>query len=117
MINNPGTRSARCDPCANQSTPMRSNPRETMDALIYIANGLYLLSYGVRDILYLRLLTVTAATCLTVYFGSRAQPLMEVVYWNLLFVLLNTIQIGRILHARRRLNTGPVPEVTTGAAA
>lgn len=88
-----------------------------MDALIYIANSLYLLSYGVRDILYLRLLTVTAATCLAVYFGSRPQPLLEVVYWNLLFILLNTLQIGRILHARRRSHTEPIPPLSTGPAA
>jgi hypothetical protein len=31
-----------------------------MDALIYVANSLNLLSYFVRDILYLRALTVTA---------------------------------------------------------
>ena len=88
-----------------------------MDSLIYIANGLYLLSYGVRDILYLRILTVTAATCLTVYFGSRPQPLMEVVYWNLLFVLLNTVQISRILRARRRAHVELVPPMATGTAA
>lgn len=87
-----------------------------MDVLIYIANGLYLLSYGVRDILYLRLLTVTAASCLAVYFATRPQPLMEVVYWNVLFILLNTMQIGHILHARRRSRTEPIPSLTTGAA-
>lgn len=71
-----------------------------MDTLIYIANAIYLVSYLVRDILHLRLLTIAAATCLALYFGSRAEPLMEVVWWNLLFLVLNACQIGYILWER-----------------
>jgi len=71
-----------------------------MDALIYVANLLYLASYLVRDILQLRVLTITAATCLALYFASRPEPLMEVVYWNLLFLALNVLQVARILWAR-----------------
>lgn len=79
-----------------------------MDTLIYIANGIYLASYLVRDILHLRLLTIVAATCLAVYFGSRPEPLMEVVWWNLLFLALNACQIGYILWERygSRTRTG-----------
>ena len=73
-----------------------------MEALIYIANVLYVFSYLVKDILYLRLLTITAACCLVVYFCLLPDPLMTVVYWNLFFVALNTFQIGRILHKRDR---------------
>ena len=73
-----------------------------MEALIFAANGLYLLSYLVRDILYLRLLTVVAACCLVTYFYSQAEPLMTVVYWNLFFVALNVLQLTRILWERYR---------------
>ena len=73
-----------------------------MDLLIYLANGLNLLSYCVRDILHLRALTVTSVMCLALYFGSRPEPLMEVVYWNLFFLGMNAVQIGRILRKRRR---------------
>lgn len=73
-----------------------------MDAMIYIANGLNLMSYFVRDILHLRALTIVAVACLAVYFVSRPQPLMEVVYWNLFFLLLNALQIIRLLLLRRR---------------
>ncbi len=73
-----------------------------MDALLYLANGLNLLSYFMRDILYLRIFTVSSLTCLALYFASRTEPLMEVVYWNLFFLLLNGFQIGRILLERRR---------------
>lgn len=67
-----------------------------MDTLIYVANSLYLASYLVRDILYLRVLTILAIICLMLYFGSRPDPLMEVVYWNLLFLALNMGQIAWI---------------------
>ncbi len=73
-----------------------------MEALIYAANGLYLLSYLVRDILRLRLLTIVAACCLVTYFYSQAEPLMTVVYWNLFFVTLNVLQLTRILWERYR---------------
>ena len=83
-----------------------------MDILIYVANGLYLASYLVRDMLHLRLLTVTAVVCLALYFASRPEPLMEVVYWNLLFLGLNLLQIGRILWLRR-----PDPGLAEAASA
>ena len=79
-----------------------------MDALIYVANILYLLSYTVRDILYLRLLTVVAACCLVGYFYNQAEPLMTVVYWNVFFVAMNVLQLTRIVWDRSH---------TSGAAA
>ena len=71
-----------------------------MDALIYVANVIYLLSYLVRDILYLRLLTIVAACCLVTYFYNQAEPLMTVVHWNLFFVALNALQLFRIFRER-----------------
>ena len=73
-----------------------------METLIYAANLLYLLSYLVRDILYLRLLTVVAACCLVTYFYNQAEPLMTVIYWNLFFVALNVLQLTWILWERYR---------------
>ena len=74
-----------------------------METLIYAANILYLLSYLVRDILYLRLLTVIAACCLVTYFYNQAEPLMTVIYWNLFFVTLNVLQLTRIIWERYRI--------------
>lgn len=73
-----------------------------MDALIYVANGLYLMAYTVRDILHLRLLSVTAALCLMGYFASRPEPMLEVVCWNGVFLVLNLVQIARLIAARLR---------------
>lgn len=72
-----------------------------MEYLINIANVLYLLSCFVRDMLWLRILTVIAASCLTVYFRFGPEPLMVVVYWNLFFIALNVYWVFRLLLERR----------------
>ena len=77
-----------------------------MEALVYFANILYLLSYMVRDILHLRMLTIVAACCLVTYFYNQAEPLMTVVCWNLFFVALNALQLYRIFRERFRTASG-----------
>ena len=72
-----------------------------MDYLINIANVLYLFSYLVRDILWLRILTVIAAFFLIPYFYLRPDPLIVAIYWNLLFLSLNIFWVGRLLLERR----------------
>lgn len=72
-----------------------------MEALIFVANGLYVLSYFMNDILRLRALTVTAAGCLATYFYTLPEPMWTIIGWNTFFILLNLFQIGRILLSRR----------------
>ena len=81
-----------------------------METLVYVANILYLLSYFVQDMLRLRVLTVFAATCLVGYFYFQPEPMMTVVCWNLFFIALNIIQLGRIV-ATRRNGSDPVTRV------
>jgi hypothetical protein len=71
------------------------------DLLIHAANVLYLLAFTVRDILWLRSLTVVAACCLVPYYLLLPEPLMMPVYWNLLFTALNLYWIWRLLLERR----------------
>ena len=71
-----------------------------MEFLIYLANGLYLVSYMVKDILKLRLLTISAACILVTYFSLQPEPVMTIICWNLFFVALNVMQIGFILKGR-----------------
>jgi hypothetical protein len=73
-----------------------------MDVLINAANILYVIAYFTMDMLRLRILTMTAAVCLAVYFYSQPVPLLNVVVWNLFFVVLNLIHITRIVMARYR---------------
>ena len=72
-----------------------------MEYFINIANILYLFSYLVRDILWLRILTVVAASCLIPYFYFRPEPLLTALYWNLGFTALNLYWIVRLILERR----------------
>ncbi len=71
------------------------------ELLIHAANVLYLFAFMVRDILWLRILTVVAASCLIPYFYFQPVPLMTAIYWNLAFTALNTFWIVRLLLERR----------------
>ena len=72
-----------------------------MEALIHSANLIYLVSYVMRDILWLRVFTVIAAACLILYFYFLPNPLLTPVYWNILFITLNFFWIARLLLERR----------------
>ena len=72
-----------------------------MEGLLYGANILYLISYAVRDILWLRILTVVAASILIAYFWLLPEPLYTVVYWNLLFTGINIYWVTRLMLERR----------------
>jgi Cyclic nucleotide-binding domain len=72
-----------------------------IDFLIHAANALYLFAFMVRDILWLRILSVIAAACLFPYFYFRPEPLMVSIYWNIVFTTLNIYWICRLLLERR----------------
>lgn len=72
-----------------------------LEILINTANVLYLFSYMVRDILWLRTLTVIAALCLMPYFYFQSVPLMTPIYWNIGFTILNIFWIVLLLLERR----------------
>jgi hypothetical protein len=71
------------------------------ELLIHVANVLYLFAFMVRDILWLRILTVVAASCLIPYFYFQPIPLMTAIYWNLAFTALNLFWIARLFLERR----------------
>ena len=78
-----------------------------IDLLIHAANVMYLFAFMVRDILWLRILTVVAASCLIPYFYFRPEPLMTPIYWNLVFTALNIYWICRLLLERRPVKLSP----------
>lgn len=72
-----------------------------MDYLIHTANVIYIFSYLVRDILWLRILIVVAICFVIPFYYFQPTPLMAPVYWNLLFAGINIVQIGILLVERR----------------
>ena len=77
-----------------------------MESLIFAANVMYLIAYFMTDILRLRMLTVTAAACLAIYFYNQPVPMLTVVGWNIVFVALNLFQIVRIVWSIDHSETG-----------
>jgi hypothetical protein len=71
-----------------------------VDLLFHVANVLYLIAYMVRDVLWLRVLTVAGAFCLMPFYYFRAEPLLAPLYWTLLFTALNLYWIVRLLMER-----------------
>src|SRR5580698_1223098 len=70
------------------------------DLLIHAANVLFLVAYMVRDILWLRILTVIATLCLIPYYFTRPEPMMVPIYWSLVFAVLNVYWIVRLFLER-----------------
>ncbi|MBX3423610.1 MAG: cyclic nucleotide-binding domain-containing protein [Pirellulaceae bacterium] len=68
-------------------------------SLLHFANVLYLLSYSVRDILWLRLLTIVAMLLLGGYYLATQQ--MAPVLWQSAFLAINLFHVGLLLHERR----------------
>ncbi len=78
-----------------------------MGSMVHVANLLYLASFMMRDILWLRVLTVIGASFLLPYYYFQAEPLLPAIYWNLAFIALNLYWIGRILLERRPVRLSP----------
>jgi hypothetical protein len=72
--------------------------------LFHLANALYLVSYAVRDILWLRVITVLAGITLIGSFFVAPSPPWPAIAWNLVFLVINIIRIHLLIRERR-----PVP--------
>lgn len=73
-----------------------------MDALVHVANLLFLGSYSVRDVLWLRLLAVVAFTMLLPFnYHVPNGPLWAPIGWNVLFLGINLAQAWRLVLERR----------------
>jgi CRP-like cAMP-binding protein len=70
------------------------------DLLIHLANVLFLFAYMVRDILWLRILTVVATIFLIPYYFAQPEPMMVPIYWSVVFAALNIYWIVRLLLER-----------------
>ena len=60
-----------------------------MNYFIHIANVIYLSSYAVRDLLWLRILTFCALCLGTTYFATRPDPLLAPVIWQAVSAAIN----------------------------
>ncbi len=69
--------------------------------LFFIANITYCIAYVVRDILWLRILTIIAALLTFPYFIVQVEVLYSALLWQSAFALINIINVAKLLHERR----------------
>jgi predicted signal transduction protein with EAL and GGDEF domain len=70
--------------------------------LIHLANLLLLGCYLVRDILLLRAAAVVASGCFIAYFLMLETPNLEAAAWNVVYVVVNAVQIALLVRERMR---------------
>jgi hypothetical protein len=78
-----------------------------MVVFIHIANAIYLCSYLVKDILWLRVLTVVAGLVLLGYYLWMPAPVWAAMAWNVIFSVINLWQIRLLLLERRPVRLRP----------
>jgi len=71
------------------------------DYLVHLSNVLLLISYSVRDILWLRWFAVAAAFIVMPYYLSQPTVLWPPVAWGGVFAVINLFQIALIYWERR----------------
>ena len=77
------------------------------DYLVHFSNILLLVSYSVRDILWLRWFAVAAAITNTPYFLLQETVLWPPIMWAAVFTAINLYQIARIYLERRPVVLAP----------
>ena len=71
------------------------------DFLVHASNILLLLSYSVREMLWLRWFAVAAAVIVIPYYLLQPTVLWPPIAWGLVFTVINLVQIARIYWERR----------------
>ena len=74
---------------------------QPVEYLVHFSNVLLLVSYSVRDILWLRWFAVGAAVANLPYYLAQTTVLWPPVIWGIVFLLINLYQIARIYLERR----------------
>lgn len=70
-------------------------------ALFYFANLLFCLAYMVRDMAWLRALTILAASSTLPYFYFQTTPLYSAIGWQTAFIVINAVNLAVLLLQRR----------------
>jgi len=73
-----------------------------VELCIHIANIFYLVSFLVRDIFWLRVLTCCGLVLGIVFFTCQSNPLYGPTVWHILFLMINALQIWRLVVERRK---------------
>jgi hypothetical protein len=90
--------------------------RDVVELCIHAANVFYLVSYLVRDMLWLRLLTCSGLALGILYFTFLSHPMYGPCVWQVVFLAINLWQIRQLVLERRRLKLSREEEAVGEAA-
>ena len=69
--------------------------------LFFVANIIFCAAYVVRDILWLRVMTIVACLCTFPYFLMRESPLYSAWFWQSAFIIINAVNLTFLIIERR----------------
>lgn len=72
-----------------------------MELWFHLANVIYVFSYLVTDILWLRVLAVTGGISYLTWTLTAATPSLSLIGWTLVYNTINVVQIARLWYERR----------------
>ena len=72
-----------------------------LDILASVANVVYLASYSVRDILWLRIFSIVGGALLLPYYYLQVNSLWTAIGWNLVFISINAFWIAKLFMERK----------------
>lgn len=78
-----------------------------MEIWFHLANVVYVFSYLVTDILWLRVLAVTGGFSYLTWTLTTPTPSLSLIGWTLVYNTINVVQIARLWHERRPLRLDP----------
>lgn len=87
-----------------------------VELCIHIANVFYLTSFLVRDMLRLRALTCVGLVLGIAFFTCQTTPLYGPTIWHVVFLVINGVQIWRLVLERRQLRLTAEQERFSAAA-
>ena len=87
---------------ANRVRFARRENHRVIEFCCHAANVLYLLSYLVRDMLWLRILTCVGLVLGIIFFTCQPTPFYGPSSWHLCFLGINIYQIWRLVRKRRQ---------------
>ncbi len=77
-----------------------------MENMLHVGNVLFLIAFSIREMLWLRIITVAAQMCLMGFYYSQTPPLNGPAAWGLLFMGVNIVQIILLLLEKRPVFLG-----------
>jgi hypothetical protein len=76
------------------------------NSFLHAGNVLYLIAYLVRDVLWLRVISVAGMLALLAFYWMQPTPMYMAIAWNSLFMAVNIVQISILILERRPVFLG-----------